>query len=173
MPNPVQWSPVFDVNGLAGGASEGQVTVLANGDIVAVWKQATPGSDFDIFMRHFDAGGQPKGEAVQVNVTDLGWQEKPVVTALTNGGFAIPWVDQEANDDNDVRYRIYDKDGKPQTEDKNVYGSFDDGNNQKALTITAMGSVFAIGFVGSETNPTDGVHSVFTETGENYCRRHL
>lgn len=95
MPTPVQWSPVFDVNGSAGGASEGQVTILANGDIVAVWKQATPGGDFDIFMRHFDASGQPKGEAVQVNVTDLEWQEKPVVTALANGGFAIAWVDHQ------------------------------------------------------------------------------
>lgn len=148
MPNPVNWTYRRFTNEIVDTA-QAQVTVLANGDFVAVWTQFLLNGDKDIFMCRFDGSGQAKSAAVQVNVTDEGNQEAPVVTALANGGLAIAWVDHGIGQ-TDVRYRIYNEAGQPlNAYDQNAYAN--SAFNETALSITSLEQgKFSISFLSED-----------------------
>ena len=67
-------------------ASDPQLTALASGDLVAVWR-----SEQGVWARRFDAQGVPRSpEATQVA---SGFTSFPRVAPLAGGGFAIAWFD--------------------------------------------------------------------------------
>jgi hypothetical protein len=76
------------------------VTALADGSMVVVWQEAIDpnGNAANIIGRIFNADGTARGGEFQVNITSQGSQERPVVTALADGGFAVAFKSQTSSD---------------------------------------------------------------------------
>jgi hypothetical protein len=101
------------------------VTELASGKVVITWSDASASggdtSNSAIRAQIFNADGTRSGGEFLVNSTTPYFQQSPVVTALSGGGFVIVWRDaSEGNGTSstrfapaDVRAQIYDADGHP------------------------------------------------------------
>lgn len=76
--------------------SQPSVSVLADGRFVITWTEAVVfnniGTD-DIRGRIFNADGTAWGDQFNVNTVAAGGQNTNVVTALSDGGFVVTWVD--------------------------------------------------------------------------------
>ncbi len=113
------WNPIANTIGseislLAGGdgnADDISVTALDNGNYVIV-HSADSGTSNAIYYRIVDSAGvNVKGfTAVANTATDTRNDFDPSVTALSNGGFAISWTDNDGSDV-DVRYQAFDSAG--------------------------------------------------------------
>ncbi|HEX8194279.1 MAG TPA: FG-GAP-like repeat-containing protein [Allosphingosinicella sp.] len=78
--------------------SEPVVTALVGGGFAIAWYDWSGAGDSDaaIKARIFSAtGGIVSGE-LQVNSATQGWQGKPVIAGLSNGGFVVAWQDPSA-----------------------------------------------------------------------------
>jgi len=85
--------------GSASLATDPDVVVLANGQLLVVWTETLPSptDEFDdtdggIFARLLNADGTPAGEVFQVNDAQTFVQGHPHVVAFDAGGFAIGWT---------------------------------------------------------------------------------
>jgi hypothetical protein len=65
------------------------VAVDADGDIVVVWHQGTPG---DVFYQRFNAAGAAQGTERPANATTASDQAFPAVAADADGDFVIAWA---------------------------------------------------------------------------------
>ncbi|WP_319005698.1 calcium-binding protein [Pararhizobium sp. BT-229] len=99
----------------AGGQIVPQVTGLADGGYVVIWRSDTPTSDQDVFGRVFNDDGSPRGADFVLNaITDKN-QVISTVTALPDGGFIALWVSFDAGDGSSscIRARMFAPDGEP------------------------------------------------------------
>ena len=83
------------------------VAATANGGFVAAWEgaqQDSSGSD-GIFVRRYDAAGNPEGPEVQANVFTTADQETPAIAAQPDGRFVVAWT-SEIQDDG-TNYGVY------------------------------------------------------------------
>ncbi|WP_374367187.1 calcium-binding protein [Dongia sp.] len=76
-------------------SNQGTVSVssLSNGGFVATWfsLETVNGSAQDVYVRVFDASGQPIGSASRANSTLLDYQWNPMVTVLSDDSFVVTW----------------------------------------------------------------------------------
>ena len=123
--------PEFRVNENAAGSQqtwEGDepagLDVDADGDFVVTWSGQTPGNDFDIFARRFNAAGQPKGGEFLVNTTTTGTQGSPKVAVDADGDFVVVWDSlgggQAGAANFDVFARRFNAAGEPQGDEFRV-----------------------------------------------------
>lgn len=67
---------------------------LKNGNILLAWdSEGQDGSDKGVYARIIGPDGSPVGSEFQVHTQTLGDQYAPEVTALSDGGFLVVWVD--------------------------------------------------------------------------------
>ncbi len=69
------------------------VAMDADGDFVVAWQGTTADNSDDIFVRRFDAAGQPKADEVTVNTNpgNNGLEQHPQVAIDANGDFVVVW----------------------------------------------------------------------------------
>ncbi|WP_183451189.1 putative Ig domain-containing protein, partial [Microvirga lupini] len=75
-------------------------TALAGGGYVVTWMSVNQdGSGWGIYAQCYGADGSALGGEVRVNTTAANSQERPAITALADGGFAVTWmsVDQDGS----------------------------------------------------------------------------
>lgn len=99
-------SPVFETDIVVGGgkrsigadlarSSAPRTAALTDGTYVTVWsEEGTDGSDHGVFAQRFSAGGNPLGEAFQVNEWHVDYQYQPSVAAAPDGGFIVAWTSE-------------------------------------------------------------------------------
>jgi hypothetical protein len=92
------------------------ITSLSNGGFVVVWESGcssgcTPqdGSGFGVYGQRFDSNGNKVGSEFQVNTWTTGWQERPSISSLSNGGFVVVW--QSNGQDGSVFGQRFDSNG--------------------------------------------------------------
>lgn len=96
----------FPVNSTtAGDFHEPRITTLADGGFVVTWVSRETDSG-EIRGRVFDANGNAVGEDFLVNTTTDGDQDRPQITALANGGFAVTW-DSVEGASREIRARVF------------------------------------------------------------------
>src|SRR4029078_10863671 len=63
----------------------------------------------------FGADGQKRGGEIQVNSTTQGYQLAPSITALSNGGFVVVWVDESGqggdSSEHPIKAQVFDAAG--------------------------------------------------------------
>ncbi|MDB2384274.1 Ig-like domain-containing protein, partial [Endozoicomonas sp.] len=105
----------FQVNSYTAGHQDSPDTAgLSDGGYVVVWDgpgQNDTGSD-SIYLRQYSSNGETVQE-IQVNNTTTGTQDKPQVTALTEGGFLVTWTSSHSGS-SAIYGRRYGDDGKPE-----------------------------------------------------------
>jgi len=67
------------------------VATFGGGGFVVAWRHKVSGSDWDIYVRRFDAAGAPEGDELRVNSTTAGDQRAPRVAAMPDGSFMVVW----------------------------------------------------------------------------------
>jgi uncharacterized protein YheU (UPF0270 family) len=96
-----------------------EVSVLANGDFVVVWEDASGlGGDATggaLKAQVFHANGSKVGTEFLVNTTTQGTQDGASITALANGGFVVAWEDNSGvggdSSDSSVKAQLFDASG--------------------------------------------------------------
>ena len=78
-----------------------QITALSNGGFVVTWEDASvSGGDTSgnaVRAQVFTAAGATVGTEILVNTATTSYQGSPQITALSNGGFVVTWVDNSAS----------------------------------------------------------------------------
>ncbi len=68
------------------------VAGLAGGGFVATWEGAgQDGSPYSIYGQRYDAAGGKAGGEFQVNSSTSGYQQRPSIASLADGGFVATW----------------------------------------------------------------------------------
>ncbi|PXX14766.1 Ca2+-binding RTX toxin-like protein [Nitrosomonas ureae] len=70
------------------------ISTLSNGGYVIVWTSFIPNSNssLDIYAQLYDVNGAALGSEFRVNATISQAQDRPSVTALSNGDFVVTWM---------------------------------------------------------------------------------
>jgi len=93
------------------------VTALSGGGFAVVWSSESAslsGGAAEIAARRFNNDGTAIDAAeFQVNTTTVSNQDRPTVTGLSGGGFAVAWHGWETDSttNNQIRARVYDASG--------------------------------------------------------------
>ncbi len=139
---------------------------LKDGGFVVTWmspdQREQDGSYYygeDIYAQRYDDNGQPVGEEFLVNSHTDGYQESPVITSLTNGGFVIAWTspDQREGDDlyywgRDIYAQRYDENGQPEGEEFLVNSYTDDYQESPSIASLTDGGFIIIWTSRDRTN---------------------
>ena len=123
------------------------VTATANGGYTLTWS-SYGGSKLDkwddVFLRTFDADGQPIGNPKQINTfTEMDQINSQVVT-LSNGNVLAIWESEYGGNDypsyptDGVRARIYNQAGKPLTGEFMVVGENDSFGGESDIGVAAL-----------------------------------
>jgi hypothetical protein len=82
---------VNDDNGISAQSGSG-VAVNRFGEFVVVWADARNG-DNDVYVRCYDASGNPQGASFRLNDVATGSQAEPAIEARPDGGYWVVWSD--------------------------------------------------------------------------------
>lgn len=100
------------------------VAMDAEGAFVIVWESfGRDGDVVGVFARRFDASGQARGAAFQVNVRTQDSQSDPAVAMSPPGDFVVVWNDTDFSGEQittDVIARVYGRQGEPLTSELTV-----------------------------------------------------
>lgn len=85
------------------------------GMMVAAWPNALPGEGTQIFVRRFEADGEPVADGIQISEGPAGWRLQPKVSIDESGVALIAWLGQATlnSDHGPVIGRFVDAGGKP------------------------------------------------------------
>ncbi|WP_295531787.1 hypothetical protein [Novosphingobium sp. Chol11] len=84
--------------------SQPAISSLEDGGFVITWAATDTNGFTDTFAQVFDAAGLAIGSAILVPTQTLSSQDDASVTALTNGGFAVTWLDVS---DTNVKAQVF------------------------------------------------------------------
>ncbi|MBN9889848.1 DUF4214 domain-containing protein [Salipiger abyssi] len=141
--------------GAAGvGGAQGEAVLLNNGDLFVVWTNTVsdlfpgPGSDVSataVLGRVFAPDGSPRGDAFQVNTTELFYQQDPEVTVLNNGNVVIAWTDMPfGSTGTDARARIFSPAGAAVSDEILLATTMDGEQRIPQIAATPDGGFLAI-----------------------------
>lgn len=98
-----------------GTQSNSSVASLTDGGYVVVWTSEVTLSNqtsSNIYGQRYDLNGNRVGTEFQVNTNTDRKQLNPTITSLTNGGFAVTWldlaIDHDVNNTNKIKSQQYD-----------------------------------------------------------------
>ena len=115
---------ILESAGYGDGATDPDITVLTNGNILVVWTEVLgqPSDEFNdtdggIFARVLDADGVPVTDIVQVNASSTFPQDRPHAVAIEGGGFVVGWTSTATFGDHpldtDTFLRYFDATAQP------------------------------------------------------------
>ncbi|MFZ5756301.1 MAG: hypothetical protein ACOY3X_05325 [Pseudomonadota bacterium] len=76
-----------------------RVVALTGGGYVVVWQSPYTGSKFRIYFQRFDASGVAQGSETEISPTQANSYTDLQIVALSSGGFAVGYRDDEGNQD--------------------------------------------------------------------------
>lgn len=127
------------------------VAMDATGAFVIAWDAHKPPSapEDDVFVRRFDAGGSPLGEAFRANLTTSLYQSSPAVAMSRDGRSVVVWDGTGLDDEEGVWLQLYDVDGAPIGIERRVNTRTDAREQDADVAMAADGS-FVIVWRGDE-----------------------
>lgn len=161
----------FRINSTTAGVQQyASAAGLSNGRFVVAFEDLSnaPTTGTDIRIRVFDSNGNPVANSVSgagddflANTTTAGTQEKVAVTGLAGGGFVTVWADNSGGGNFNIRARLFDGSGNPQT--NGVSGNANDflinttlsGGQSFPAVAGLAGGGFVVTYVDS--NPASGL----------------
>jgi hypothetical protein len=150
----------FQVNTYTTGSQEWpSVARGASGDFVVAWSGKGPESHLsgeDVFVRRFDAAGNPLGPDLRVNEWTEATQTRPVVTATTGGQFMVVWSGEGADDGSGIFGRVIDESGQPAGPEFRVNAYTTGAQSAPAVASDGDGNV-AVAWTGDGLGDSVGV----------------
>ncbi|MDW3223931.1 MAG: Ig-like domain-containing protein [Paracoccaceae bacterium] len=149
---------------------EVDIAALNDGGWVAVWtsvgQDSIQGSNDGIIQQRFNADGVPIGPEVVVNTQTVGVQNDPAVAALTGGGWAVSWYDQNDSPNGFVKAQIYGSDGAPVGGEINVPTTLFSTQFQPDISSDGAGGFYVTWYAQSQTTGSTDIRvQRFDDTG--------
>ncbi|SEK86362.1 Hint domain-containing protein [Roseovarius azorensis] len=153
----------FRMQGVGGNQNDvtPQITTLADGGYVITWSgSGTSGAGSEIFIRQFDADGNPVNAANTRLNTGLGNvpDNSPQITALPDGGYVVIWTGGTGslNQGGDIMVRQFDAAGNQITNTmlRGESGNFVDTQSQ--IAVLADGG-YVVAWQGQTTSQSNDV----------------
>ena len=115
-------TPPFPLASTTSDNRQPQVVALSTGDFLAVWWGRNASDDYNVYARHFDPTGRPKGSELQINSFEPGTQQRPAVAKADDGGFLAAWesASQAPRQGLDIYVRRFGPDGIPMGPEQRV-----------------------------------------------------
>lgn len=89
-----------------------EVAMDADGNFAVTWSQQAGSGDYDVFVRRYTSGGEPKAAATRVNEWTTDYQHGAKIAMDAAGNFVIAWGSQGQDEgDLGIYARRYDSDG--------------------------------------------------------------
>jgi len=121
------------------------------GFVVAGVRTDTDGTTWGVFVRRYDADGQPSGDAVTVNPTPAGDQTEPVVGVAGDGTIVVAWDDLQTDSDlHQVLARVLVPGPPEPSEALVVAGVADQPASQAALAMESASGTVAVAAGGAD-----------------------
>ncbi len=121
-----------------------QVVGADDGGFVVVWQSRgqSGGTDYDVFVRRFNASAVGSGLDTRVNVTTADDQARPVVTKAASGIFVVAWqsFDQSGTFDYDIVVRSVSSAGTPTGAEIDVDDTATDEQTAPSVAAAADGT---------------------------------
>jgi hypothetical protein len=141
------------------------VTVLADGGWVVAWDGPGTGDTEGVFLRRYDANGDPVGGETLVNTTTTNAQNKPAITTLSDGGWVVAWHGNGTGDSSGVFQKRYDASGNLVAGETLVNSTTTGTQSEASITALADGG-WVVSWFGQGTGDTVGVYQQqFDEDG--------
>jgi hypothetical protein len=101
---------------VAGNQDTPQITALSDGGWVITWQsEGQDGSSWGVYAQAYNADGTRQGGETQVNTYWTSYQQRPQITALSDGGWVITWQSLGQDEDSYGIYaQAYNADGTKQ-----------------------------------------------------------
>ncbi len=148
------------------------VTSLASGFVVTWESDGQDGSSMGIYGQRFAANGTASGSEFQINTYTDSLQDRPDVTALSDGGFVVTWQSYGQDGAGEGVYgQRFDADGS--TNGSEFLVPTNTGSDEEDPTITALSNGdFAVAWVATVNNggtwSRDIFGQVFSTTGPRF-----
>ncbi|MBD3799801.1 MAG: hypothetical protein IE883_08045, partial [Epsilonproteobacteria bacterium] len=99
------------LDGQGGDDYDPQITALDDGGFVVTWEGYDSSSgNYDIFVQKFNSSGTAVGSKIQLDGQG-GNDERPQITALTDGGFVVTWYGDDGSGHYDIFVQQFDSRG--------------------------------------------------------------
>jgi hypothetical protein len=120
-----------------------RVDQLTGGNIAVTFTIADQAETGDIYVKLLASDGDTEKDTFRINDKTAGRQTGARIAALDSGGFAVAWVDEDQNNSNGVKARVFDADGSAVSAEFNV--DTPSKGDQNGISITAIsGGRFAV-----------------------------
>lgn len=137
------------------------VAMNAGGEFVVAWRShINDGRGGGVYARRYAANGQPAGDELKVNVTDVDLDDwTPAVAMNASGGFVVAWVAAREGD-SDIMARMFDSQGSALTGELPVSLSPGSAQSSPAISMNSSGS-FVVVWSGWYGDAVKGMSYVF------------
>lgn len=122
----------------AGFQHNADIAVAADGSFVVVWQDDGQQADQDIFLRTFDADGDPTSAEIAVNQSEGFFRARPAVAMDALGNLVVAWEAELVGELHDIYARLFDADGAPLTGEFRVNATV--AGEQKVPDVARQGS---------------------------------
>ena len=125
------------------------ISALSDGSYVVSWASfGQDGSNWGVYMRHYDANGAAVSGEVRVNSTTVDSQEHPAISTLSDGGYVVSWSSYGQDGSNTGVYaQRYNASGATVGGEVKVNSTTPDNQDQQVIAALSDG-----GFVVSWTS---------------------
>ncbi len=155
--------PVIAVNQFTpGDQRESQIVQLTNGQLIAVWAdldasnyESGDGSGSTIMGRLLNTDGTAAGGEFIINDNSFGNQLLPVVTALSDGGFAVAWTNEGFGSNSSVVMQTFNASGEPTSEETNLFNVNQANNIPSSITQLENGDIVVAGTRATEADTAE------------------
>ncbi len=160
--------PEFQVNSYwEDGQSLPQITSLTDGGFVVSWvsntSEGSSGEDSSgsgIFGQRYDAEGDTVGSEFQVNYFTKGFQVRPSLAGLADGGFVVTWMSDEQDGSRwGIFARRFDSEGTPIGSEFQVNTYTEDTQSDPSVVATSDGGFIVTWVSRGQNEPGYGIYA--------------
>jgi len=117
-------STIAGDDNMVGYVYSGNLTGLANGNIIASWEESNLDGNYSYKTRILDSSGNPMSDAKTITTDNTGlvMRSDYRITPLSGGDIVVFWTESEAYNNYSIKSRILDSSGNPISDTNSITG---------------------------------------------------
>lgn len=135
----------FPVNlATAGFQHNADIAVAADGSFVVVWQDDGQQAAQDIFLRTFDADGDPTSGEIAVNQSEGFFRRRPAVAMDAVGNLVVVWEAEIVGEEQNIYARRFDSAGTPLSDEFRVNATVAGGQKEPDVARRGTGEFLVV-----------------------------
>jgi len=120
------------------------IAVAADGSFVVVWQDDGQQAAQDIFLRTFDADGDPTSGEIAVNQSEGFFRRRPAVAMDALGNLVVAWEAEIAGEEQNIYARRFDAAGTPLSDEFRVNATVAGGQKEPDVARRGTGEFLVV-----------------------------